>query len=217
MMKQIKTIIFDYDGTLHQSMAIYEHAFREAYQALVDIKKAPHRIWSANDIKVFLGQNPKEMWKSLQLDIDDKMIEVASSMISLSMKSQIKHGKAVLYDGALDVLSYLKNKGYKLIYLSNSKRYYMDAQRQAFQLDKYFDLMLCSEDFDYIPKEDIIQQIKHEIVLEACVIGDRIHDIKAGLAHQFYTIACDYGYGSKDELKDAHKHIQSIEELYEVL
>ncbi len=215
-MKEIKTIIFDYDGTLHQSMAIYENAFREAYQSLVDIKKAPMREWTYDDIKVFLGQNPKEMWKSLNLSLDDDMIERASTIISMSMKDQIKKGKAVLYEGAIDVLAYLKKKGYKLIYLSNSKRYYMDAHKKAFGLDRYFDLMLCSEDFNYIPKEDIIEKVKHEVIGKACVIGDRIHDIKAGLAHQFDTIACDYGYGSVDELKDANVHIQSIEALYQM-
>ena len=215
-MNNIRTIIFDYDGTLHQSMVIYEQAFRDAYQYLVDINKAPIRLWTQDQIKSFLGQNPKEMWKSLMLNLDDETIERASSIVSLSMKKQIHEGKAVLYHSSLEVLSYLKNKGYKLIYLSNSKRYYMDAHINAFHLHQYFDMMLCSEDFNYIPKEEIINQVKSEIILDACVIGDRIHDIKAGLSHQFYTIACDYGYGNANELKDANLHIHRIDELYNI-
>ena len=30
----VKTIIFDYDGTIHNTLGIYEPAFREAYQWL---------------------------------------------------------------------------------------------------------------------------------------------------------------------------------------
>ena len=34
----IKTIIFDYDGTIHQTLGIYEPAFREIYQWLTEQK-----------------------------------------------------------------------------------------------------------------------------------------------------------------------------------
>ena len=36
----IKTIIFDYDGTIHQTLGIYEPAFRETYQWLTEQKVA---------------------------------------------------------------------------------------------------------------------------------------------------------------------------------
>ena len=32
----VKTIIFDYDGTIHNTLGIYEPAFREAYQWLAE-------------------------------------------------------------------------------------------------------------------------------------------------------------------------------------
>ncbi len=33
-----KTIIFDYDGTIHHTLGIYEPAFRETYQWLTEQK-----------------------------------------------------------------------------------------------------------------------------------------------------------------------------------
>ena len=36
----VKTIIFDYDGTIHQTLGIYEPAFRETYQWLTEQKVA---------------------------------------------------------------------------------------------------------------------------------------------------------------------------------
>ena len=32
----VKTIIFDYDGTIHNTLGIYEPAFKEAYQWLAE-------------------------------------------------------------------------------------------------------------------------------------------------------------------------------------
>jgi phosphoglycolate phosphatase len=215
-MKEIKTIIFDYDGTLHQSLIIYETAFKEAYQYLVKRGIAPVKNWKTDEIKKFLGQNPKEMWDSFFLRLDEETIFQASSIISESMKKQIDEKKAVLYDGALEILTYLKNKGYQLIYLSNSKRYYMEANMHAFNLDRYFDHMICSEDYGYISKVEIIEKIKSMLLGPAAVVGDRIHDIDAGVKHGFVTIACDYGYGSTDELKLATYHIEGIKDLYQL-
>ena len=38
-----KTIIFDYDGTIHHTIGIYEPAFRETYQWLTEQKAAEER------------------------------------------------------------------------------------------------------------------------------------------------------------------------------
>ena len=38
-----KTIIFDYDGTIHNTLGIYEPAFRETYQWLTKQKAVEER------------------------------------------------------------------------------------------------------------------------------------------------------------------------------
>ena len=38
-----KTIIFDYDGTIHHTLGIYEPAFRETYQWLTEQKVTEER------------------------------------------------------------------------------------------------------------------------------------------------------------------------------
>ncbi len=52
---------------------------------------------------------------------------------------------------------------------------------------------------------------------EMVMIGDRIHDMESGYHNMIHTIACDYGYGSTNELKDAELHIQDIRDLLHIL
>ena len=216
-MNNIKTIFFDYDGTLHDSIKIYMPAFLKAYQYLVDHGHAPERVWTEIDMKVFLGQNPKEMWESFSPKLDSETIKTVSQIISKSMEEDINSNQAILYEGAIEVLEYLKSKNYTLVYLSNSKNYYMDAHRKNFNLSIYFDKLICSEMFGFIPKKNILEQIKHEFPGEMVMIGDRIHDMESGYHNKIHTIACDYGYGSDDELKDADVHIQDIRDLFQLL
>ena len=49
-MENIKTIIFDYDGTIHDSTKIYSDAFRIVYQQMVKEGEAPWREFSDEEI-----------------------------------------------------------------------------------------------------------------------------------------------------------------------
>lgn len=212
-----KTLIFDYDGTIHESMTIYYQAFLKAYQYLVDNGLQESRVWTKDEVSKFLGQNPKEMWGSFQPKLSDKTIETVSLIVGEAMLESIKNRQAHLYDGALEVLETLKDKGYKLIYLSNSKTYYMQAHIEAFQLDRYFDKFVCSEMYNYIPKKDILKTFIHELDLPAIMIGDRIHDMETGYDNHIDTIACLYGYGDESEFIDATYKIENIKALLELL
>lgn len=213
---QVKTIVFDWDGTLHDSMKIYKKAFLEAYQYLVEEKHAPSKVWKDEDIQVFLGKNPKEMWESFEPKLSKEVIESASGIISKSMEKSITNHEAVLYHYALDTLEYLKNKGYKLIYLSNSKTYYMNAMDNAFNLCKYFDMMLCSEMYNFISKKYILERVIKSLPKEIVMIGDRDLDIETGKYNQTLTIGCSYGYGTSNELENADLIINDIQKLREI-
>jgi phosphoglycolate phosphatase len=59
----VANLIFDYDGTLHNTMKIYEPSFRKAYAYLVSIGKAEERVIESNEISSWLGYSGEEMWK----------------------------------------------------------------------------------------------------------------------------------------------------------
>ena len=58
----VKTIIFDYDGTIHNTLGIYEPAFREAYQWLAEQNVVEEQRIETAQIAGWLGLNSKEMW-----------------------------------------------------------------------------------------------------------------------------------------------------------
>src|SRR5690606_29459845 len=110
------------------------NAFLKAYDYLVSENLQPKRNWTKVEVSKFLGQNPKEMWASFIPKLSDDVITKVSSMVGKYMEEAIFNQEAKLYEGTIEVLEYLKNKGYKLIYLSNSKIYYLEAHKKAFNL-----------------------------------------------------------------------------------
>ncbi|WP_099189471.1 HAD family hydrolase [Tepidibacter mesophilus] len=217
MFKNIKTIFFDYDGTLHNSIKIYAPAFRKAYRYLVDNEFTQERKWTDDEISYWLGFSSKDMWKEFMPDLDEDIRNRASKIIGEEMLNQLSDDKAELYDGAIEVLQYLKEKKYKLVFVSNCGIYYRDMARKLFDLDNYFEEMACSEEYEYIPKYEIVKKIKENYPSEMVIIGDRIQDIECGIRNKINTIACNFGYGSKEELSSADYEISNIAELMEIL
>ena len=211
--EDIRTIFFDYDGTLHDSLKIYSLAFKKAYAYLVREGLAEDREWSDKEISYWLGYNAKDMWQSFKPDLSVELQQYCSNLIGSEMKELIERGKPVLYEGALDVLSYLKRNGFRLIFISNCNSYYMESHKRLFQLDRYFEAFICSEEHNYIPKHEILKSIKSSFPEKMVMVGDRKQDMEAGAKNGIHTIGCRYGYALAGELNEADILIDGIREL----
>jgi len=196
-------IIFDYDGTLHETIHIYEPAFREAYAYLVENGYAEAREFSTEEIQKWVGYSSRDMWRTFMPELPEEVRVHCSEIVGLRMKAEVEAGNAKLYKNVIRILEHLKENGHTLIFLSNCKERYMQAHTKAFELDKYFDAMYCAEYFDFIPKAEILPEIMKKYPGEYIVVGDRANDIEMGIKNGFYTIGCRYGYGTVDEIKAA--------------
>lgn len=209
----VQTLVFDYDGTLHDSRPNYILAFKRAYEFLVEEGQAEERIFQDAEITQWLGWSKEEMWSAFMPDLDPFFQKRASQIIGETLLEKVQQKKAHLYPKSLETLAYLKEKGYRLIFLSNCGEYYLEAHRRAFALDRYFDVLLCSESFGGLPKYEIFDRIKSGFPEDYAVIGDRMHDFEVGLHHDSPTIGCSYGCGSEEELAAADIQIDAVEEL----
>lgn len=213
MINNVKTIFFDYDGTLHNSIKIYTPALNKAYQFLVEQGLTEDKIWNDDELIPWLGYNSKEMWKLFMPQLGEEMHLKASKIVGKEMVRQVEIGNAKLYEGALELLEYLKNRGYSLVFISNCNTYYKELHKSHFNLGRYFDRMIGSQEYDYIPKSEILKKIKDDYQPDMCIIGDREHDIQAGYENGIKTIGCLYGYGTEEELAKADIKIRNLYEL----
>lgn len=153
------------------------------------------------------------MWQSFKPDLSPELQNQCSNIIGSEMKALIEQGKPVLYKGALDTLLYLKKKGYHLIFISNCKSYYLESHRKLFHLERYFHDFICSEEYNFIPKYEIINLVKNQFEGKMVIIGDRKQDMEAGTKSGLYTIGCTYGYALDGELDKADILIDEISKL----
>lgn len=212
-LENIRTIFFDYDGTLHDSTYLYVPAFKKAYDFLVKEGYAKKKNWKIEEITQWIGYNPAIMWKEFMPSLSEDLRNYCSNIITEEMSSLIELGHPKLYEGSTEVLGYLKSKGYTLVLLSNCKKTYLDGHSKFFSLENYFDRLICSQEFNYLPKYEILSSIKSDYSGEMVLVGDRKQDIESGLKNNMFTIGCSYGFGLEEDLIEANIRINDIREL----
>lgn len=213
----MKYIIFDFDGTLHDTIKIYELALKNAYYYLKENNLIKESDFKNIDFKKYLGLTAKEMWDDFMPNLQKEHKDLCSNLVGQSMIKYIKDGKAELYSGVIEVLEILTEKGYKLIFLSNCKKAYMAESVRCFNLNKYFIDFYCSEEYDYIPKYEIFKFIKEKHRGKYIIVGDRLGDIQIAKKNNLFSIGCIYGYGSKNELLEANVTIENIKDILKVI
>ncbi len=207
-------ILFDFDGTLHNTKKLYGDAFRRAYEYLVKEGYAEERYYSDDDVSKYLGVTAPEMWKSFMPDLPKETVKKASGIIGDEMLEGILGGRAVLYDGITETLDTLKDDGHRLMVLSNCRVDYMDAHRKALGLDRWFEDYFCGEAFGFIPKEEIFSFVREKYPdSESIMVGDRDSDILVGTKNHIPSVGCLYGFGTAEELKDASVLVSSPTEI----
>ncbi len=95
--KNIRNIVFDYDGTLNNSLKIYAPSFKIAYNYLVETNQAIEKEWTDEEISMWLGYSSRDMWNNFMPNLREEEKQKCSNLIGSSMVNLINEGRAELY------------------------------------------------------------------------------------------------------------------------
>ena len=211
------TLIFDYDGTLHDTLHIYEPVMRDTYHWLAQAGYVEEKPLARERIASWLGLNAKEMWEDFQPQLADGIKEQAAKRNGDGMVARVRAHAARWYANAKSTLDLLKQSGYSMIVLSNCRISYREAHWEEFQMAQWFDCFYDCESYGFAPKTQIIKEILPEYQEPYVVIGDREKDLACARAANAAFVGCLYGYGSREELSGADALVMDIGELPGVL
>ncbi|UJL48184.1 HAD family hydrolase [Virgibacillus sp. NKC19-16] len=182
----MNTVIFDFDGTLANTLPICFYAFQRVF------KEFDNKDFSTEEIKAMFGPSETEIIKE-NLSHENK-----KQAIGLYYTTYLEnHSKLVDYNKEIDeLLRYLKNKGIKLGIVTGKAKRSLDISLGELQMDNFFDVIITGDDVNK-PKPDPEGLIKALSVLgvkstEAMFIGDSDADIQAGLQAKVYTIGVQW-------------------------
>ena len=207
-------IVFDFDGTIHDTSALFMPALGDTVKWLGDA--APdvvvERVPGVAEVGWRLGSDARGLWRTIAPDIDDETADACVEHMRGRILERARAGEAKLYPGAAEMLDALTGEGHVLALLSNCRTAYLETFRKVLGLERWFTHLWCGEDFGWVPKSEIFARVQGELGDEAAgglseggciVVGDRATDIDIAVAGGFRSVGCGYGYGADGELGNA--------------
>lgn len=209
--KHFDTFVFDYDGTLFDSL---EHAKHVYYKVghFAKSKGYIETLWNHEQVASLVGLNPIMVWKSLLPHASDEVRAQLSALYSQTMIEYLNTIKTQWYPLATQVVQALLTEGKECVLLTNARRYYVDIALQHHPVLKSFKYVVCAQDYNYQSKAEIISHL--ELYGRVVVIGDKIDDALAAKQIQATSVWATYGYGTF-EVDGIYfdKAIQTIDDL----
>lgn len=208
-----KAILFDLDGTLTDSG---EGITKSVQYALEKIGKPEPDL---QKLRIFVGPPLLEQFEEYA-GIDE---ETAKRAIEYYRERYAPVGiyENELYPGIVEMLSGLREKGYKLGIASSKPENFVRIVAEYFHIDSYFDEIVGSEiSGGRTNKTEVIEEALRRMGLsdyrdQVIMVGDKEHDVYGARKAGLECIAVSYGYGTKEELENAHpyKLVNSTEEI----
>jgi len=193
-MNKIKTIIFDFDGTIADSFDIV------ANQLFEDSKQTNFTLSKQEIINDMRDKPLKEVIKEF------KYSKIKIFFLIKKVRSEVK--KALLkikpFHLTKNTLDYLDNKGYELILLTSNNKENVDIFLKKHNIDIFKEKYFKSSLFG---KSIIINKIikKHNLKKDEVIyIGDEVRDIEACKQSKIKIVSCSYGYNSKKLLEKSN-------------
>lgn len=206
----IKSIVFDLDGTISDPSIGYLNGINYA------LKSLNKEIYTNEDYKNYLGTPLHISFKNHFFKSDSDLVEDAMILFREYYGEKGKY-ENVLYDGILDLLKTLDFK-YDLYILTNKTHQFALDIVSYFNLTPYFKGIYGIVPNSNDSKVDIAKKLNESVFenpSEVLMIGDTIHDIKCANEANWISCFVSYGFGKETDLIDAipNKIVENVTEL----
>ena len=188
-------IVFDLDGTISDPFVGISTSINYA------LEKMGYHVKDPSALGIYIGPPLQETFADL-FESDDEELILSAITFFRERYFNIGYRENIIYPGMREILEHLKGDGHTLYIATSKKLEIAKAVTEYFDITKYFeDILGCGLKRK---KSELLSEIKQlDKNKNLVMIGDRLHDMKAGKECHYYCIGVLWGYGSKEELIDS--------------
>ncbi len=214
-MQHYKLVIFDWDGTLMDSVDRIVSCMQSAAQ-IVGLS-----IPSNDEVKQIIGLSIPEALQTLFTGITDEQIDI----MRLQYKHQYLEGDNTptpLFEHAINLLSQLKQENKLLAVATGKGREGLNRVLDVSETSHFFHTTRCAGEMRSKPDPQMLHSILTELDIaphEAIMIGDTSHDLKMAQNAGVDSIGVTFGVHDKQVLEQysPKRVVDSLSELHQLL
>lgn len=214
-MLDVKVVIFDWDGTVMDSVAKIVNSVRIAAERLTLPVPTEHAA------KQIIGLSLDPAFKMLFPDSTAAERELLSEHYK-DVYSNVDKTPTPLFDGAELVFSTLRQRGYHLAVATGKARRGLDRMFAETKTGHHFITSRCSDEAQSKPHPQMLQHILNELQLnpaQAVMIGDSRYDLMMAHSIEMPRIGVTHGVHGHAEFAPFAPHavVGNLAELLDIL
>lgn len=197
MNREFDLIIFDWDGTLMDSVAKIVRCFQAA---MMDLNiPSPDEI----DIRNIIGLGMDE---ALSVLLPAHTSQEKKSVIEMYREHFLERDKTAMpfFNGVESGLSQLQAHGYQLAVATGKNRKGLDRLLYNHNFEKYFTVTRCSDESNSKPHPQMLNDILEITKIDperAIMVGDTTYDMEMARNANIECMAVDYGVHDCEQLR----------------
>lgn len=205
-------VIFDWDGTLCDSVEQIVAAMQDAARELALDVPAPQAV--RNIVGLGLPQAVLMLFPALDEQAGIALTEAYSRHYVNS-----DQGPAPLFNGALDTLQDLRNRGFELAVATGKSRRGLNRVLSGLGLGDFFEATRCADETRSKPHPLMLEEIMRErgkAATEVVVVGDTEYDLEMARNAGAASIGVSFGVHDNERL-NRHQPLAIVDELPQLL
>jgi len=178
MTKQYSLLVFDWDGTLVDSIDRIVTSLQHASKQVASV------VICESQAKNVIGLGLMEAIARLHPELHPQLHSVELECIADAYRQHYLYDNPVpapLFAGVNELLAELKNTGYTLAISTGKSRAGLQRSIEEHKLAKYFSVTKCAGENKSKPHPEMLHEILHELHFsntQTLMIGDSEHDLQ---------------------------------------
>jgi len=205
-------LIFDWDGTLMDSVARIVDCLRKAGEDIFG-EESRH----SDELKDVIGLGLREALIQLHPTCNEQQIKDMSDSYRYQYM-EINSTSSVLFDGAENTLEKLEQQGYWLAVATGKGRQGLDQVLEITGMGPRFHITRCASETFSKPHPLMLEEILEQLGLEAhqaLMIGDTEYDMEMAKNANMDRLGVSYGVHPAERL-DKHQPIGCIDHIQQL-
>lgn len=196
-MPELKTLIFDWDGTLCDSISrIVESMVAAAKLTGLDVP-------SERAVRDIIGLGLPEAIAILFPGLDEPWLVEKLRQAYSDHYVALEQQPASLFPGVLEALDSFRSAGFKMAVATGKSRRGLDRVLAAHDLSGFFDMTRCADETLSKPHPRMLEEILNRLETPAScalMLGDSEFDIRMAHGARVRAVAATYGAQSREHL-----------------
>ncbi|SDU00114.1 HAD-IA family hydrolase [Halopseudomonas salegens] len=196
-MTELQTLIFDWDGTLANSV---EKIVLSMQRAADDVGLDP---LSAQAVREIIGLGLPEAIAVLYPNVEDRQLAERLGTAYGQHYLTLEEVPSPLFDGVRDALDIFRDAGFRLAVATGKKRRGLARVLEKHGLSGFFDATRCADETASKPNPLMLAQILYQLdtpAERAIMLGDSVFDLQMAHNAGVRPVAVSYGAMTREQL-----------------